>query len=70
MVLVEWEPDPDHGENVATQCWYLLDPSRKKWNAVSLTTRTAPGGCTLLSSQSEPRIGAKRRAIAENGCGG
>ena len=30
MALVEWEPDPDRGEHVATTVWYLLDP--RKWN--------------------------------------
>jgi hypothetical protein len=31
MTLVEWEADPDRGEQVATTVWYLLDP--RKWNA-------------------------------------
>ena len=31
MVLVEWEPDPDRGEDASTTAWYLLHP--RKWNA-------------------------------------
>ena len=32
MVLLEWEPDPDRNEHVATTMWLLLDPRPGKWN--------------------------------------
>mmetsp|Transcript_26922 Transcript_26922/g.66656 ORF Transcript_26922/g.66656 Transcript_26922/m.66656 type:complete len:186 (+) Transcript_26922:314-871(+) len=37
MVLIEWDPDPDRGEQQATQCWYLLDPN--KWHQGRRTER-------------------------------
>ena len=32
MVLLEWEPNPERGENEATTMWLLLDPRPGKWN--------------------------------------